>query len=97
MVLKKLLNGIKSLFKAKHPRSRQVYAITGGKYLGEFFVYINQSEREINFLSIPKMEKRHVTKEKFYFGLTNKIVDPVEKIPPEVYELCKEEYNNINI
>lgn len=95
-VLRKLLNGITSLFSGRHPKNRQVYAITGGKYLGEFFLYIDRDDNNYYFLSMPKMEKRVVTTEKFNYGIVNNIVDPVERVPRNVYELCKEQYKHIN-
>ena len=96
MALKKLLNGIKKLFKTNHPRYRQSYAVTGGKYLGEFFVYMEQNESDIIFLSLPSMDKRYVPKDKFEYGIKNKILDPVDRLPKDVYNICKEHYKSIN-
>ena len=95
-VLQKLFNGIKTLLSENHPKTRQLYAVTGGKYLGECFLYIKTESEDIHFLSLPSMESRVVTAEKFKYGLENKILDPIEVIPTDVYNLCTEHYNNIN-
>lgn len=76
----------------KHPRKRYLYAITGGKYLGELFVFIEKVGDNFNFLSLPDMKIREVPYEKFEFGLTNKIIDVVEKLPSEVFKTCKKQY-----
>jgi len=95
-VLQKLFNGIKTLLSESHPKSRQLYAVTGGKYLGECFLYIKTKNNDLHFLSLPSMESRVVTVEKFEYGLRNKILDPIEIIPVTVYNLCNEHFNNIN-
>ena len=76
----------------KHPKKRYLYAITGGKYLGELFVFIEKQENNFNFLSLPDMKIREVPCDKFEFGLTNKIVDVVEKLPLHVFWTCKKQY-----
>ena len=94
--LKKLLSGIKNTFNIGHPKKRQVYAVTGGKYLGEFFIYIEQREGDLLFLSLPSMERRAVPSDKFEFAIANKILDPVENLSKDMYKLCKEQYKSIN-
>tara|TARA_Y100000310_G_C20684897_1_gene818352 strand:- start:1242 stop:1535 length:294 start_codon:yes stop_codon:yes gene_type:complete len=96
MVLRKLLTGIAKIFDTTHPKHRQSYAVTGGKYLGEFFVYMEQTETDVIFLSLPSMDKRLIPKDKFQYAIKNKILDPVEKIPTNIYNLCKEHYKGIN-
>ena len=83
----------KKFFK-KHPRTRYLYAITGGVFLGEMFTLMEnkKSSREYIFLSLPDMLHRTVSYEKFKFGLENKIIDIVEKIPKDVYSTCKKQY-----
>jgi len=77
----------------KHPKRKVVYAITGGKYLGELFVFMEEKDNNFIFLSLPEMIVREVPKEKFMFGLTEKIIDVVQKIPSYVYNVCKAQYN----
>ena len=95
-VLKKLFVGIQKIFKSSHPIKRQLYAVTGGKYLGEFFVFIEESDTDMLFLSLPSMEKRAVPRDKFNMGINTKILDPVEKLSNNMYDLCKAQYKGIN-
>ena len=95
-VLSKLLNGIRGFFRSKHPRDRQIYAVTGGKYLGEFFVYIEQDIQVVRFLSLPSMEVRNIPKDKFEFGIEKSILEPVEIMSRDVFSVCKTQYNSIN-
>jgi hypothetical protein len=82
----------------KHPKKKYVYAITGGKYLGELFVFMEDKEDSYVFLSLPEMKIRTVPKEKFDFGLTEKIIDVADKIPSSVYKVCKAQYTkNISL
>jgi len=79
-------------FKQKHPKERYIYAITGGKYLGELFVLMEELNDSFLFLSLPDMKIREVPKDKFEFGLTEKIIDIVKKIPNDIYNVCKAQY-----
>jgi hypothetical protein len=76
----------------KHPRKKIVYAITGGKYLGELLVFMEERDKNFFFLSLPEMHVREVPKEKFSFGLEEKIIEIVKKIPSYVYSVCKAQY-----
>ena len=49
-----------------------VYAITGGTYLGEFFVYIEKIGKDYQFLSLPDMEIRSIPYGKCKTGLQAK-------------------------
>lgn len=80
----------------KHPKKKYVYAITGGKYLGELFVFMEKVSNNFKFLSLPDMKIREVPCDKFEFGLIEKIVDVVEKLPTKVYNICKLQYTKNN-
>lgn len=73
-----------------------IYAVNSGDYLGEFFVYMESYEDDYRFLSLPKMQLRTVPKDKFNFAIKNKVLELVEKLPSETYEVCKVQYENIN-
>jgi len=83
-----------NFLKTQHPKKKFLYAITGGVYLGEMFVYIesDNSLNEHHFLSLPDMKIRTVSDDKFKFGLDNKIVDVVKKLPSDIYQTCKKQY-----
>lgn len=72
---------------------RRIYAIRDGSYKGNFFVYISQSEDKLNFLSLPENEPIQITKKEFDAGVDKKIVDYIEKLPHNVYEICCAQYN----
>lgn len=94
----KLLNDIiKRIKSIKHPQKRYLYAVLGGVYLGEMFVLMDnqKKQKQYCFLSLPDLHIRTVTYEKFEFGLNNKIVDVVEKLPKNVYLTCVAQYNQI--
>jgi phosphomevalonate kinase len=80
-----------------HPKKRYVYAITGGVYLGELFVFMKQTDSEYSFLSLPDMKIRSVPFEKFDFGLKEKIIDIVQKLPKNVYDTCLKQYNKNSV
>jgi len=75
-----------------HPKQKHIYAVTTGKYLGELLVYIEKRNEDYSFLSLPEMKNRNISKTHFKTGITTKIVEPVEKIPSSVFNVCVEQY-----
>ena len=95
MILQILLQALKKLFSGTVSKSfpeRPVYAITGGAYVGEFFVYIEKIKGDMMFLSIPKMEIRAVPYDKYVLGMKDGIMDRVEDLPKGVYTVCMSQY-----
>lgn len=80
------------------PKSRQVFAVGTGTYVGEMLVYCKKDEDFYHFLSIPKNINRTVPIEKFDFALEHKIAEYVTDLPKKVYNLCYKqfEYNQKN-
>lgn len=76
----------------KSPKPGIPYAVQGGAYVGEMFVYVEETEDNFCFISIPKNTIREVPKDKFFFGIDNKILEPVDKLPNGVYSLLKAQY-----
>ena len=68
------------------------FAVCAGKYLGEFFVYMEQTESTVYFLSLPKMEPRQVPIDKFKYGVDNKVLEFQEILPKKIREVCIEQY-----
>lgn len=91
-VLKKLYNGIKSTLASNVPKRRAVYAVTGGDYLGEFLIYVEEQDNMYCFLSLPKMKVREISKADIASGLDSKVLDKVETLPKDVFLLCYEQY-----
>ena len=73
--------------------NRCCYAIIQGKYKGNFFVYINHDEDNFNFLSLPENQPFTIPTPVFKQGLKSKIVEYIEKLPYNVYEICVAQYN----
>ena len=80
-----------SIFKS-HPKPRYIYAIVKGKYLGEFFVHIEQKKDTHCFLSLPDLIIREVTDDKFKYGLDKNIIEKLSRLPNDVFEVCKQQY-----
>ena len=73
----------------KQPQPKSVYAVTTGTYAGELIVYIESNNSYHNFLALPKMENREIPHEKFEFGINNKIIEQVKKLPGNIFSVCK--------
>jgi hypothetical protein len=80
------------LFKTKHPSVGYAYGVLTGTYVGEMLVFVETTDDVHKFISIPKNINREVPKDKFDFGLDSKIVEPVEKIPKQIFKLLKKQY-----
>lgn len=83
------------IFKKKqesHPIKKYAYAIGTGTYVGEMFVFVNENDDEFEFISIPKNINRKVPKDKFNFGLENKIIEVVEQIPADIFSLLEKQF-----
>lgn len=72
---------------------RNIYAVSEGSYKGEFFVYINKDDNNYYFLSLPHNNTVIVPLDEFNTGLDKKVIQFLEKIPKNVYEICKAQYN----
>ncbi len=84
-ILRKYLN------KDKH--ARKIYAVREGTYKGNFIVYISTAENSLNFLVLPDNDVMSIPEKEFEQGIQNKIVDYIEKLPHNVYEICCAQYN----
>lgn len=76
----------------KHPKKGFIYAITKGKFAGQLFVYVEEKNKEYGFLSLPEMVIRKVPNDKFDYGIKNKIIDVVERLPKHVFSVCIKQY-----
>ena len=92
-----MFEGLKSLIVNKIAKGnkyvRNMYAISQGSFRGEFFVYINHDDRNYYFLSLPHNNTREVSVDDFNEGIKEGIVEYLEKIPKDVYEICVAQYN----
>jgi hypothetical protein len=75
------------------PSYGSIYAITGGKYIGEFFIYMENIDREdYSFLSLPDLKIRYVPRSKFESGVKQKILQFQEILPNNILDECKSQY-----
>jgi hypothetical protein len=76
-----------------HPIEGYSYAVTTGTYVGEMLVFVEENKDNFEFISIPKNKNRQVPKDKFKLGIEEKIVDVVEKLPNNIYNLLKKQFD----
>ena len=71
------------------PKERGVYAFT--KYRkGDFLLFLEESSEGVyDFMQLPDRYKMSFTTEEFTKGVTSKLIDFVEQVPPEVFEVSK--------
>lgn len=71
------------------PKERGVYAFT--KYRkGDFLLFLEESTEGVyDFMQLPDRYKISFTKEEFTKGVTSKLIDFVEQIPTDVFEVSK--------
>ena len=77
----------------RDPMNRKIFAVREGTHKGSFFVYISTTEDEYNFLVLPDNTVENIKIEQFKQGVSKKIVDYIEKLPNNVYEICRAQYN----
>ena len=83
---------IKSLLE-RDKLKRCIYAVREGTYKGNFIVYINTNGEDYNLLMLPFNEPLTMSQNEFNSGIENKIVDYIEKLPHNVYQICCAQYN----
>jgi hypothetical protein len=95
-MIQKILSTVSNLLSnGIEPKPRMIYAVNGGDYLGEFFVFMAAQGNEYHFLSLPKMSLRKVPKDKFVSAIDGKVLELVEKLPADTYKVCRSQYENI--
>lgn len=68
------------------------YAVQSGDYVGEVFIFVRRTPLTYDFLSIPVMENRYVNEQKMKIGIDEKILDFIEKVPRDVFEVVKAQF-----
>jgi len=71
---------------------RNSYAIKHCVYAGEILVFIKEAHDSYEFLSVPKMVNRSIPLDKFKYGWDNGIIDFVEAIPKDVYNIVTAQF-----
>jgi hypothetical protein len=73
--------------KHKLPLPRGVYAFTKHRR-GDFILFIKEDSEVLEFMQLPDRYQICLTKEEFSEGLSIKLLDFVEQIPEEVFEVA---------
>lgn len=84
--------------KLQKPQERAVYAFTKHRR-GDFLLFIKEDSEVLEFMQLPDRYQVCLTKQEFHEGVTTKLLDFVEQIPEEVYEVASaniENYKKLN-
>ena len=73
--------------KYKLPLPRSVYAFTKHRR-GDFLLFIKEDLEVLEFMQLPDRYQICLTKKEFSEGVTTKLLDFVEQIPEEVFEVA---------
>jgi hypothetical protein len=73
--------------KHKLPLPRSVYAFTKHRR-GDFILFIKEDSEVLEFMQLPDRYQICLTKEEFSEGVKTKLLDFVEQIPKEVFEVA---------
>lgn len=73
--------------KIKTPIARGVYAFTKHRR-GDFILFIKEDKDVLEFMQLPDRYQLFLTKQEFHEGVTTKLLDFVEQIPDEVFEVA---------
>ena len=69
------------------PQPRGVYAFTKHRR-GDFILFIKEDSEVLEFMQLPDRYQVCLTKKEFREGVTTKLLDFVEQIPEEVFEVA---------
>jgi hypothetical protein len=73
--------------KLKTPKERGVYAFTKHRR-GDFVLFIKEDKGVLEFMQLPDRYQLFLTKEEFTEGLLTNLLDFVEQVPEEVFEVA---------
>jgi hypothetical protein len=70
------------------PKERGVYAFMKHKR-GEFILFIEQNDDVLSFMQLPDRYNILLSKEEFTAGVSTNLLEFVECVPEDVFEVCK--------
>lgn len=73
--------------KYQSPKLRGVYAFTKHRR-GDFLLFLKEDLEVLEFMQLPDRYQVFLTKEEFYDGINSKLLDFVEQIPEDVFEVA---------
>lgn len=84
--------------KYKKPEHRGLYAFAKHRR-GDFILFIKEDSEVLEFMQLPDRYQIFLTKEEFCKGITTKLLEFVEQIPEDVFEVAAaniEKFSKIN-
>lgn len=81
--------------KLQTPKERGVYAFTKHRR-GDFLLFIKEEHSVLVFMQLPDRFQVNLTKEEFHEGILSKLLDFVEQIPEEVFDVAQANIEKIN-
>jgi hypothetical protein len=73
--------------KLKTPEKRSVYAFTKHRR-GDFILFIKEDKDVLEFMQLPDRYQIFLTKQEFTEGILTNLLDFVEQVPEEVFEVA---------
>lgn len=74
--------------KLKLPKERGVYAFTKHRK-GDFILFIKEDKGVLQFMQLPDRYQFFLTKEEFSEGIVANLLDFVEQIPEDVFDVAQ--------
>ena len=93
MVMTRLATAVKKIKLLLLPKSRYIYVVLEGRLKGEWLVKVKEEKEELIFFSLPDKHIRTIKKADFNWGIANKVLELVDVLPKNVYNVCVAEYN----
>lgn len=69
-----------------------MFAVQAGDYVGQMFAVVDLTQDAVDCLSVPDMLNVSVTKEKFDFGRNHGIIEYVETVTKDVFQVIHAQY-----
>ena len=73
-------------------KRRDLFAVQAGDYVGQMFAVVDLTKGLVGCLSVPSMQNVNVTQEKFDFGRNNDIIEYVETLTTDVFQVIHAQY-----
>ena len=80
--------------KDQNIKERQCYAVQTGDYVGQMFIICEVDTENIGCLAVPAMENVKVPIDKWTFGRNSDIIEYVEDIPRDTFEVITAQYDH---
>ena len=79
-----------NIFKNKKvPKERGFYAFQTKAKAGEFLLFIEELPTYYKFMQLPDKYAINISKEAFEKSITHQVIEYIEQIPKDVFEVCK--------